>query len=144
MEEGFFILTHRHDLTVQQPGTRHHTVFFAGLRKTGSISAAGKLAMDAGLTDKGAAPLHFDQIPFGAQLFHRTAHRDAADRVFCTQFRLRGDLLIGFVFAALDRGTNVILYLLVKRDDSTIIDRHEIPHSQIEYIVINIIFILWL
>ena len=73
--------------------------------------------MDAGLADKGAAPLHFDQIPFGAQLFHGTAHRDAADRVLCTQFRLRGDLLVGFVLAALDRGTNVILYLLVKRAD---------------------------
>ena len=144
MEEGFLILTHRHDLTVQQPGARHHAVLLAGLRKAGSSSAAGKLAMDAGLADKGAPPLHFDQIPFGAQLFHRTAHRDAADRVLRTQFRLRGDLLVGFVLAALDRGTNVILYLLVKRDDSTIIDRHEIPHPQIEYIVINIIFILWL
>ena len=89
-------------------------------------------------------PLHFDQIPFGAQFFHGTAHRDAADRVLRTQLRLRGDLLVGFVLAALDRGTNVILYLLVKRDDSTIIDRHEIPHPQIEYIVINIIFISWL
>lgn len=55
-----------------------------------------------------------------------------------------GDLLIGFVFAALDRGTNVILYLLVKWDDSTIIDCHETPHPQIGYIVINIIFISWL
>ena len=144
MEEGFLILTHRHDLTVQQPGTRHHTVLLAGFRKAGSSSAAGKLTMDAGLTDKGAPPLHFDQIPFGAQFFHGTAHRDAADRVLRTQFRLRGDLLIGFVLAALDRGTNVILYLLVKWDDSTIIDRHEIPHPQIEYIVINIIFISWL
>ena len=144
MEEGFLILAHRHDLTVQQPGARHHAVFFADLRKARSTSAAGKLAMDAGLADKGAPPLHFDQIPFGAQFFHRTAYRDAADRVLRAQFRLRGDLLIGFVFAALDRGTNVILYLLVKWDDSTIIDRHEIPPPQIEHIVINIIFVLLL
>lgn len=131
-------------LSDRSVSTRHHAVLLAGLRKAGSSSAAGKLAMDTGLADKGTAPLHFDQIPFGAQFFHGTAHRDAADRVLRTQFRLRGDLLIGFVFAALDRGTNVILYLLVKRDDSTIIDRHEIPHPQIEYIVINIIFISWL
>ena len=83
----------------------------------------------------------FLQVPNGLD---GTAHREAADRVLCTQLRLRGDLLVGFVLAALDRGTNVILYLLVKRDDSTIIDCHEIPHPQIEYIVINIIFILWL
>ena len=111
--ERLFILAYRDDLSLQNFSARSHAVFPAGLGKAHRLIADGEFPMNTGRADKGPPALLLDKITLAAKLLHRPPDSDAADGIFCAEFRLGWDLLFRLVFSVLNGGFDIVLYLLI-------------------------------
>ena len=111
--ERLFILAYRDDLSLQNFSARSHAVFPAGLGKAHRLIADGEFPMNTGRADKGPPALLLDKITLAAKLLHCPPDSDAADGIFCAEFRLGWDLLFRLVFSVLNGGFDIVLYLLI-------------------------------
>ena len=88
-------------------------MFLAGFCKTLYRASGSKFPMYPRRSDKGAPPMHFNQIPFRAEILYRPAHRDTADFILFAEGRLWRELFLRLVFAPLYSRLYVLFYLLV-------------------------------